>query len=198
MLSVLPGQARRAGLLAAVTGVVTGALLAACGPGTGTAAGTPGHTARATASAVPAPVSPTAPVQAAKRLALAAYTGMWKEMQAAAVTADWRDPRLASYASGEALQILVKGLRSDHRQGLVVKGTLVIHPQVISAKPSGDPDQVVIRDCSDDSRWLNYVAATGKLQNNVPGGHRLVEALVTRASGQWTVARLVVRAEGTC
>jgi hypothetical protein len=194
LLSALPGQARRAGLLAAVTGT----LLAACGSGTGTATGTPRQTAPATASPATASASPATPAQAASRLALAAYTGMWKEMQAAAVTADWQDPRLASYASGEALQILVTGLRSDHRQGLVVKGTLVMHPQVISRKPSGDPDQVVIRDCSDDSHWLNYVAATGRLQNNVPGGHRLVEALVTRASGQWTVSRLVVRADGTC
>ena len=194
MLSASPGHARRVGLLAAVTGT----LLAACGSGAGTATGTPGQTAPATASPVTASASPLSPAQAAARLALAAYTGMWKEMQAAAVTADWTDPRLATYASGEALQILVRGLRSDHTQGLVVKGTLVMHPKVISQKPSGNPDQVVIRDCSDDSHWLNYVAATGKLQNNVPGGHRLVEALVTTAAGQWTVSRLVVHAEGTC
>jgi hypothetical protein len=194
LLSALPGQARRAGLLA----VVTGTLLAACASGTGTATGTPSQTAPATASPVSTPASPATPAQAAGRLALAAYTGMWREMQSAGVTADWRDPRLASYASGEALQILVRGLRSDRRQGLVVKGMLVIHPHVISRKPAGDPDQVVIRDCSDDSHWLNYVAATGKLQNAVPGGHRLVEALVTRAAGRWTVSRLVVHAEGTC
>jgi hypothetical protein len=188
-LSALPGHARRIGLLAAV------ALLAACGSGAGPGPGKPGRTAPATASPVKTSASRASAAQAA---ALAAYTGMWKEMQAAAVTADWTAPRLASYASGEALQILVSGLRSDHRQGLVVKGTLVMHPKVISQKPSGNPDQVVIRDCSDDSHWLNYVAATGKLQNNVPGGHRLAEALVTRAAGRWTVSRLVVHAEGTC
>ena len=43
------------------------------------------------------------------------------------------------------------------------------------------------RDCIDDTHWLNYVAATGKLQNNVPGGHRLTEAIVTgrAASGPY-------------
>jgi len=142
--------------------------------------------------------SPASRAQAAARLALAAYTGMWKEMQAAAITADWKDPRLAGYASGEALQVLVKGLRSASRQGLVIKGTLVTHPMVISQHPAGQPGQVVIRDCSDDSHWLTYVAATGKLQNAVPGGDRLVAALVTRAGGRWTVSRLVVHAEGTC
>lgn len=150
------------------------------------------------ASASAGPASPSGPARAATRLALAAYTGMWREMQAAGVTADWKDPHLAGYASGEALRIVVRGLRSAARRGLVIKGTLVIHPQVISGKPPGDPDQVVIRDCFDDSRWLTYAAATGKLHDNVPGGHRLVNALVTSTGSRWRVSRLVVYGEGTC
>ena len=141
--------------------------------------------------------SPTA-AQAAARSALAAYDGMWKEMQVAGVTANWQDPGLAKYASGTALNTLVTGLHNDHNAGLVIKGTLVIHPQVISEQPAANPVQVVIRDCTDDSHWLNYVAATGKLQNNIPGGHRLAEAIVTLAGGQWTVSQLAVHAEGTC
>ena len=141
--------------------------------------------------------SPTA-AQAAARSALAAYDGMWKEMQAAGVTANWQDPGLAKYASGTALNTLVTGLHNDRNAGLVIKGTLVIHPQVITEEPAANPDQVVIRDCTDDSHWLNYVAATGKLQNNIPGGRRLTEAIVTLAGGQWTVSQLAVHAEGTC
>jgi hypothetical protein len=136
--------------------------------------------------------------QAAARSALAAYNGMWKEMQAAGVTANWQDPGLAKYASGKALNTLVTGLHNAHNAGLVIKGTLVTHPQVISEQPASDPDQVVIRDCIDDSHWLNYYAATGKLQNNVPGGHRLTEAVVTNVAGEWTVSQLAVHAEGTC
>jgi hypothetical protein len=123
---------------------------------------------------------------------------MWKEMQVAGATANWLDPGLAKYASGTALNTLVNGLHNDHNAGLVIKGTLVIHPQVISEQPAANPVQVVIRDCTDDSHWLNYVAATGKLQNNIPGGHRLAEAIVTQAGGQWTVSQLAVHAEGTC
>jgi hypothetical protein len=136
--------------------------------------------------------------QAAARSALAAYDGMWKEMQAAGVTANWQDPGLARYASGKALSTLVTGLHNAHDGGLIIKGTLVIHPQVISEQPASDPDQVVVRDCIDDSHWLNYVATTGKLQNNIPGGHRLTEAIVTLVGGQWTVSQLAVHAEGTC
>lgn len=141
--------------------------------------------------------SPTV-AQAAARSALAAYAGMWKEMQAAGVTANWQAPGLARYASGKALTTLVTGLHNAHNAGLVIKGTLVIHPQVISEQPANDPDQVVIRDCIDDSHWLNYYAATGKLQNNVPGGHRLTEAVVTNVAGEWIVSQLAVHAEGTC
>jgi hypothetical protein len=173
----------------------TGALLLACGCSAST-----GHadkpTPRASSSAVAHPSLTAA--QAAARSALAAYDGMWKEMEAAGLTANWKDPGLAKYASGTALNTLVMGLHNAHNAGLVIKGTLVIHPQAISEQPASDPDQVVIRDCIDDSHWLNYYAATGKLQNNVPGGHRLTEAIVTQVAGQWTVSQLAVHAEGTC
>ena len=193
-MSALPGHARRAGLLA----VLTGTLLAACGCSASTPARTPGRTASGTAGTVTASASPSSPAQAAARLALAAYTGMWKEMQAAGVTADWTDPRLASYASGQALSILVTGLRDARDKGIVIKGTIVTHPRAGSVTPEGRPDRVVVTDCLDDAHWLNYVAATGKLQNNVPGGHRLVQAVVTKAAGRWTVSQLAVHAEGTC
>jgi len=140
----------------------------------------------------------TSASQAVARSALAAYDGMWKEMQAAGLSADWKDPKLALYASGSALATLVSGLRSASNAGVVIKGTLLIHPQVVSERPSANPDTVVIHDCTDDSHWLNYIAATGKLQNNVPGGHHLAEAVVTDQSGRWTVSQLVVHGVGTC
>jgi len=189
-----PGHARRAGLLA----VVTGTLLAACGCSAGTPAGKPARTASATAGSLTPSASPAGPAQSAARLALAAYTGMWQEMQAAGVTADWKDPRLASYASGQALGTLVTGLRNARDKGIVVKGTIVTHPRAGSVTPAASPDRVMVTDCLDDAHWLNYGAATGKLQNNVPGGHRLVEAVVTKSAGQWAVSRLAVHAEGTC
>jgi len=185
-MSALPGRTALPAAMAAV-------IMTAVGCDAGPPAQAPTHS--------PAPAgtaSPSSPARAANRLALVAYTGMWREMQAAGVTADWKDPHLAGYASGEALRILVRGLRSAARHGLVIKGTLVIHPQVISAKPPGAPDQVVIRDCSDDSHWLTYAAATGKLHDHVPGGHRLVNALVTRNGSRWRVSRLAVYGEGTC
>lgn len=129
-----------------------------------------------------------------------AYTGMWQAMQAAGVTADAGYRGLVRYASGQALATLRAGLRSARSQGIVIKGTVVTQPVPGAVTPAGSPDpgHVAISDCVDDSRWLDYVAATGKLQDNVPGGHRLAMAVVTRDGTRWKVARLVVQAEGTC
>ena len=170
---------------------VTAALLLICG-----------CTARAPGPGAPgparAPASPASPAQAAARAALAAYTGMWQQMQAAGVTADWKDPRLAAYASGQALRTLVTGLHNARDQGIVIKGTIVTHPRVVSVTPAASPDRVLVSDCLDDTHWLNYVAATGRLQNNVPGGHHLTQAAVTGRAGRWTVSQLAVQGPGTC
>jgi hypothetical protein len=161
-----------------------------------------GCTARAPGPGAPgparAPASPASRAQAAARAALAAYTGMWQQMQAAGATADWKDPRLAAYASGQALRTLVTGLRNARDQGIVIKGTIVTHPRAVSVTPAASPDRVLVSDCLDDTHWLNYVAATGTLQNNVPGGHHLTQAAVTGRAGRWTVSRLAVQGPGTC
>jgi hypothetical protein len=184
---------RPAGALAAVIA----ALLLSCGctPGRAVRPGTPGP---GTLGSTRAPASPASPAQAAARAALAAYTGMWQQMQAAGVTADWKDPRLAAYASGPALSTLVTGLRNARDQGIVIKGTIVTHPRVVSVTPSASPDRVLVSDCLDDTHWLDYVAATGRLQNNVPGGHHLTQAAVTVRAGRWTVSQLAVQGPGTC
>jgi len=196
-VSVIPGLGAAKTLAASV--LARGALAAVIGPLPLICGCTADRTpSPGTPGPARAPASPAGAAQAAARAALAAYTGMWTEMQAAGMTADWKDPRLARYASGQALSTLVGGLHNARDAGIVIKGTIVTHPSAGAASPAGSPDRVMVTDCLDDARWLSYVAATGKLQNNVPGGHRLVEALVTRAAGQWTVSRLAVHAEGTC
>jgi hypothetical protein len=171
--------------------VACGALAAAagCASASTSAYGHPSPRAAATSSLPPA-ASPSSPVQAA----VAAYGGMWAEMQRAGVTADWLDPRLGTYASGTALHTLVTGLYSSHKQGIVIKGTIGTDPQVVSASSA----RVLVTDCLNDTHWLNYVAATGKLQNHAPGGRHLTEAVVTPSHGRWRVSQLAVHQAGTC
>ena len=129
--------------------------------------------------------------------ALSAYRGMWADMVVAARTADYQDPILPQHASGAALSTLVQGLYSYRQQGLVIMGTPVTHPTVTSLTPSADPTQANVSDCFDDTHWLAY-KTTGGLENNVPGGHRQVTAVVTDIVGTWKVTVLDTGAEGSC
>ncbi|MHB8452696.1 MAG: hypothetical protein ACYDAQ_19920, partial [Mycobacteriales bacterium] len=129
--------------------------------------------------------------------ALAAYNGMWADEVVAARTADYQSPLLAQHAAGAALSLLIRGLYSYRLQRLVIKGQLVTHPVVTSLSPPGDPTKATVLDCSDDSHWLVYRAAGG-LENNVPGGHRRVTAVVREVGGVWKVTELSTGAEGTC
>jgi hypothetical protein len=122
---------------------------------------------------------------------------MWRDMAAAGRTANYQDPRLAPYASGEALATLVRGLYSYKRSGWVIKGTPVTHPRVTSLTPAGDPRQATVRDCFDDTHWLVY-KATGGLADSTPGGHRRVAAVLQKADGMWKVTQLHTGPEGSC
>jgi hypothetical protein len=174
-------------------------VLAACGSAAA------GHAPSSSPASSPQPTVATSPASAAPpagtAAAVAAYTAMWQAMQSAGTTSDWKDPALAAHAGGAALATLTAGLHNASRQGMVIRGTLAIAPSVTGTVPAGSvsPRQVDITDCLNDTHWLTYVRATGKLQNNVPGGHRLVTAVVTRqADGRWLVTTLIVHGEGTC
>jgi hypothetical protein len=179
--------------IAAVAAVLPLAMLTACGPATAT------HSPQSPAASPQSPGTPTAPASTAPpggaAAPLAAYTGMWHAMEVAGTTADWRYPGLARYSAGTALATLQSGLRTISREGVVIRGTLTISPSVTTLTGG----QARITDCLNDTHWLNYIRATGKLQNNVPGGHRVVQAIVTRDhDGHWLVTALAVHGEGTC
>jgi hypothetical protein len=124
---------------------------------------------------------------------------MWKDMATAGQTSDWRSPRLAAHATGDALSAISRGMYADHLNGLVSKGAPVDHPSVTSAVPSPSPTTVMISDCGDSTHWLKYRKATGKLADDEPGGRQAITAEVKRqADGTWKVARFAVEAVGSC
>ena len=140
---------------------------------------------------------PTGPVDSARRDALAAYQAMWADMAAAARTADYKSPLLPQHAAKAALSLLVRGLYTDKRLGIVVKGHPVTNARVENLSPPSNPTTAQIVDCFDDTHWLNY-KVTGGLQNNVPGGLHHTTATVTKINGVWKVTQLHVEAPGTC
>jgi hypothetical protein len=145
-----------------------------------------------------APTSTTTARSEVERDAINAYNAMWADMASAARTADYQSSRLARHADGDALSQLSRGLYANKQHGIVAKGDPVTNPTVTSMTPSDDPTSVVITDCFDDSHWLNYVAATNALQNDIPGGTHATTATVSRSDGSWKVTELAVGAVRTC
>lgn len=141
----------------------------------------------------------TSPADTAKQQSTAAYLGMWRDMAEAATTSDWRSPKLARNATGEALRTISRSLYADHYNGLITKGRPVNYPEVTAVEPKNRPTSVTITDCGDSTNWRKYHADSGKPANDGPGGHRRIEALVKKAAdGSWKVTTFAVHEVGSC
>lgn len=174
-------------------------VVAACSGGGGPQAHAP-TTTKATGSTRPVATTTSTPLDQAalaRRQALAAYEAMWRDMTVAARTADYTSALLPQHASGAALATLVHGLYTEQRLGFVSKGSPSIDPAVTGVSPPPNPTSVTIRDCFDDTHWLNY-KPDGTPQDNKPGGRHRTAATVTVDAGVWKVTQLSVGALGTC
>ncbi|WP_166029150.1 hypothetical protein [Streptomyces chilikensis] len=126
--------------------------------------------------------------------AVAAYKAMWDEAVEASHTANVKHPGLDDYATSGAHQFLLYLIRSYAKDGLVARGRPTFAPEVKSVTT----DKVVISDCSDATRWLMYRKSDGQLEDDVPGGHHLIDATVGRHGDRWLVESLYVHEVGTC
>ncbi|VVJ22722.1 Uncharacterised protein [Amycolatopsis camponoti] len=124
---------------------------------------------------------------------------MWRDVAAVATTSDWRSPRLAEHATGDALSVLSRQLYADHYNGLISKGAPSNSPVAQSVDSPYEPKTVVIRDCSDATTWLKFRAETGQPADDEPGGkHRIDAEVKLGADGAWRVARFAVEGTGSC
>ena len=160
-----------------------------------TVAGCSGQTAGSGVPSSPTAASSTA--SPAGQGALTAYKSMWTAFSAAGETSDWRSPDLARYATGNALDQLVRSLQADEVQGIVTKGPTVNRPVVMSAIPASDPTDVRIQDCGDDSGTRRIRASDGHVLAGAGGQHR-IDADVRTVDGVWKVVDFRLRAAGTC
>lgn len=119
---------------------------------------------------------------------------MWNDLTNASHTANWRDPALAHHSTGEAFAELTSQLYSMNQNGLVSHGAPVLHPYVTISTAS----KAIVDDCTSTVGWLEYIAATGKLKNNIPGGNRLIESHVELVDGVWRVTEYAVGDLGSC
>ncbi len=156
----------------------------------------PSSTAPASASSAPPAPQPAVSAQTA---ALASYLAMWRDFATAGHTSNWKSPALAAHATGDALLQMSRGLYADHYNGLITKGYPVDHPTVTKATPATAPTTILISDCGDSSHWLQYVAKTGKLADDIPGGRQAITAEAKKQpNGSWKIDRFAVQGVGTC
>ena len=120
-------------------------------------------------------------------------------MTAAAETADYKNPRLASHMKGQALTLWTQNLADQQAKGLVTRGTLLRNPHVTRAEPAAEPTRVEVSDCLDDSSWLKYKRDGGALADDIPGGrHTSAAAIVRQPDGSWLVEQQLIGVVGSC
>jgi len=71
---------------------------------------------------------------------------MWTDFATAGHTSNWKSPLLSQHATAYALQVMQKSLYTDHKDGVITKGSPIDHPTVKSASPADDPTIVIIAD----------------------------------------------------
>jgi hypothetical protein len=156
------------------------------------------------ATSRPAAASPTTPAsipaqtpEQATQAAVDAYIGLQNAFLAASRKGDPDHPDLAKYATGDALALYTKGLKSQKAQGLLGRGQAIYHPKVTMLAPATAPTKATVQDCMDTSATSLY-KANGDPYQDTPGGLRLVFADVERLNGIWKVTSLAIREVGSC
>ncbi|PGH46947.1 hypothetical protein CRI70_31225 [Streptomyces sp. Ru87] len=118
---------------------------------------------------------------------------MWRDLATASRTSDPDSPLLDDHASDGALELLKFGLKRAREEKVVSKGAPRVEPEVVS----GDSHKVVLVDCVDDRKWLEY-KRNGDLKDDVPGGHYKTDATVRVLKGVWKVSDLYMHEVGSC
>jgi hypothetical protein len=151
------------------------------------------------ASATPSASTSTSPADPADRAgsALSAYRSMWTAFVAASDVADPAYPHLARYADGDALKILVNGVKDLKSKGLVNQGDVVLSPKVTATSLSVKPPQVQIADCV-DTAGTHLVKKDGSAYHDSPGGRRSAQIKVTETAAGWKVTSFALFEVGTC
>lgn len=184
------GGGRRYGAAMVLLPVLSLGLVGCAGGGT--------SAARARGDAGPVHTSPSGSSQVGGGDgAVTTYRAMWRDLEVAGLTADPASPRLSDHATGSALRLLKFGLSKYRRDGEIIKGAVVLSPQVNSAASSASPTLVKIFDCADDSHWLVY-KRDGTLKDDIPGGRYETKATVQRFGDKWKVAGLTMGEVGSC
>ena len=176
-------------------GLLVAVLLAACSPERGpeTSPTTTGRSAASTPATTAAQTTTTSARRVAEAAVLAAYRAFWADVVAVGKTADWRSPRLADHATGEALAEARATFRSLKARGLVARGMVKLDATVLSVSRT----KATLYDCNDTNHFLAYDAKTGALRDKSTGRKNGKTVTLLPQGGIWKVANVATEV-GKC
>ena len=157
---------------------IAGCGVLSSGPSATAAAGSPAPTFEA-----PAPASP----------ALTAYRDYWATVETAALTANWRDPKLAEVATGPALQAVRQRLYGWARAHRIARGHVDLRPVLVSSSPR----VIRLTDCIDSTGW-QLLTRDGPVPAARPAHRDYADVTLTARDGQWKVAGLNFAQDRSC
>lgn len=184
--------ARRCCRLLVAPGVlaVGGALLAACGGGGSASTATTDRPTSASSTSAPTSTSTTDPATTA---VLAAYRAASSAFVQALTTADPNDPALATTMVDPELRSVRANLLADQREGIVGRGSVTLHPKVVSVSATS----ATVVDCAYSASELVYAASGKPVPPVTPPENDGVRATLVLTGGTWKLAKQTVT-EGKC
>lgn len=173
-----------------VTVAALAMLLAACGGGSADVS----HSSTTTARSRSTTSASTASSRRTKEAAvLAAYRAAWHAFEHAAADANPSDPLLAATMIDPQLQGVKANLLADQRQGIVGRGTFVLHPKVIAMSATS----ATVVDCVHSTAILVYKSTGKPVPPITPPENDGVHATLSLTGGTWKLYKQTVT-EGKC
>jgi hypothetical protein len=169
-------------VVAALTTVAV--LFAACG----------GGTPDASRSSSTRSTTRTSSARAAESAAvLAAYRAGWHAFEHALADANPSDPLLTETMVDPQLQGVKANLLADQSQGVVGRGTFVLHPKIVSMSAT----KATVVDCAYSTAALVYESTGKPVPPVTPPEHDGVRSTLVLTGGVWKVYKQTVT-DGKC
>lgn len=124
---------------------------------------------------------------------LAAYHAAWSAFEGALADANPTDPALVATMMNPQLEGVKANIYADQRQGIIGRGTFVLHPKIVSLSAT----TATVVDCAYSTAALVY-KSTGKLVPPVtPPENDGVTSTLMLSGGTWKVYKQTVT-DGKC
>lgn len=182
-------------MVAAVLIAGAGPVLSACGggsdaaPTSSTASSRPTTSLPASTSAAPS----TSMTTSLKAAVLLAYRAASNAFEQALAEANPGDPELPATMTEPQLTSVKANLLADQQQGIVGRGTVTLHPKLVSVSPT----TATVVDCVYSTNELVYKATGKPVPPATPPENDGVRATLVLSGGVWKVSKQTVT-DGRC